>query len=115
MVQRSDQRELVGVTCQPRELLADFNSRHVGRDRPELTTILAGGTWLQIEGLHVAGSTPEPKEDHRPAAAGARGCRASFTSEQVGQAKGRKSEQASPDELSSPQGPTAAIHGGNFR
>ena len=56
-VQRSQQRQLVGIRGETRHQLADFDAGHVGGDRPELATNLCRGLRFQIVHVEVRRSS----------------------------------------------------------
>ncbi len=66
VVQGSQQGEPVRPTRQARQELADLDARHRRCDRLERATVFEGGAGLEVEGIEVARSTPEPEHDDRP-------------------------------------------------
>lgn len=64
VAERTDEGELVSPVGEAGEMFADLDAGDVGGDRSELASIFGGGLGLEVEGLHVAGSTPEPEDDH---------------------------------------------------
>ena len=66
--ERADQRDLVHLPGEPRQVLADRDARHVGRDRPELAAELGRGVGLQVPGVDGAQAAVQEDEDQRDVA-----------------------------------------------
>ena len=70
---RPDDRELVGVGREPRQVVADADAGHVRGDRPELAADPLGGVGLEVPEVLAGRAAPEEEEDARPRLAAAAG------------------------------------------
>ncbi len=65
VMDRTDDRELVGVSSQERQMLANLNARHDSRDRRMITSNLQRGIGLEIERFEMTHPTPAEDDDAR--------------------------------------------------
>src|SRR5262249_37518034 len=63
VVERADERELVGVLGHAWEDLTDLDARHIGFDRPIWPANLSGRTRLQIPGVELTWAAHQKEHD----------------------------------------------------
>ncbi len=63
---RAHDRQLVGQSRQPGKVLADVNSRHLGRNRVKIAADALGCVGLHVERVEMTQAAREKHQDHRP-------------------------------------------------
>jgi len=59
----ANEGEAIGHRSETRKMFGDLEAGDVGGDGLELTTIFGWSVGFEVEGFHVAGAAPEPKDD----------------------------------------------------